>query len=93
MDMVRISKGCSSRWKLLQTCSSYLVRQSPTLAKNGGLGDIPIPGFVPLQQFCSPIRLQHLSVRFQMLQTDWTTLKCCNVIGLQNSCSGYKIRV
>ena len=67
-----------------------LVGRSPTLAKNGGLGDIPIPGFVPLQEFCSPIRLQHLSVCFQMLQSDWTTLKCCNLIGLQNSCSGYK---
>jgi len=41
----------------------YLVGRSPTLAKNGGLGDIPIPGFVPLQEFCSPIRLQHLSVQ------------------------------
>jgi len=52
----------------------YLVGRSPTLAKNGGLGDIPIPEFVPLQEFSSPIRLQHLSV-----QRKWT-FKCYNYL-------------
>jgi len=40
-----------------------LVGQSPTSTqKSGRLGDITIPGFVPLQEFCSPIRLQRLNV-------------------------------
>ena len=45
------------------------------------------PDLYPLQEFCSPIRLQHLSV----VQSDcsiWKrTLKCWNLIGLQSSCS------
>ena len=66
-----------------------LVGRSPTSTrKSGRLGDIAIPGFVPQQEFCSPIRLQHLSVCFQMLQSDWTTLKCCNLIGLQILAAG-----
>jgi len=72
-----------------------------SLQKSGRLGDITIPGFVPLQEFCSPIRLQHLSAGFVVLQKFLSpirlqhlsvqckqTLKCCNRIGLQNSCSG-----
>ena len=39
-----------------------LVGRGPTSAKNGRLGDITIPGFVPLHEFCSPIRLQPSSV-------------------------------
>ena len=39
-----------------------LVGRGPTSAKNGRLGDITMPGFVPLQEFCSPIRLQPSSV-------------------------------
>ena len=39
-----------------------LVGRGPTSAKNGRLSDITIPGFVPLQEFCSPIRLQPSSV-------------------------------
>ena len=42
--------------------STELVGRGPTSAKNGRLGDITIPGFVPLQEFCSPIRLQPSSV-------------------------------
>jgi len=77
----------------IQKAGTKLVGRSPTsMRKSGRLGDIAIPRFVPLQEFCSPIRLQHLSISFQMLQSDWTTLKCCNLIGLQNSCSGYKSR-
>jgi len=65
------------------TPTAILVGRSPTSTrKSGRLGDITIPGFVPLQEFCSPIRLQHLSVCLH-----WA-LKCCNLIGLQNSCSG-----
>jgi len=63
------------------TPTAILVKRSSTSTqKSGRLGDITIPGFVPLQEFCSPIRLQHLSVCLH-----WT-LKCCNLIGLQNSC-------
>jgi len=66
-----------------RSCNTCKVVFGP--CKNTGacrLGNITIPGFVPLQEFCSPIRLQHLSVCLH-----WT-LKCCNLIGLQNSCSG-----
>ena len=59
-----------------------LVGRSP-----GRLGDIAIPRFVPLQEFCSPIRLQHLSVQCKQ------TFKCCNLIGLQNSCSGTNLGI
>ena len=31
----------------------------PSRAKNGRSGAIPIPGFVLLQKYCSPIRLQY----------------------------------
>jgi len=63
--------------------AALVGRRSPTSTrKSGRLGDITIPGFVPLQEFCSPIRLQHLSVQCKQ------TLKCCNLIGQQNSCSG-----
>ena len=40
-----------------------MVRSPTSTQKSGRLGDIIIPGFVPLQEFCSPISLQHLSVR------------------------------
>ena len=36
-----------------------LVGCNPTFAKNGRLGVSPIPGFVLLQKYCSPIRLQY----------------------------------
>ena len=72
----------------LRVSCNVLVGQSPTLRKNGGLGVTRIPEFVPLQKFCSPIRLQHLNVCLL-----WT-LKCCNLIGLHTPyISFFDIRV
>ena len=36
-----------------------LVGCNPTFAKNGRSGASPVPGFVMLQKYCSPIRLQY----------------------------------
>jgi len=63
LDPLESYLGVSARGEAEMETQMWLVGRSPTSTqKSGRLGDITIPGFVSLQEFCSPIRLQHISV-------------------------------
>jgi len=65
-----------------------LVGRSPTSTRR--LGDITIPGFVPLQEFCSPIRLQHLSVQCKQTAFPRGSWAPPNYLSLTNSLDQFR---
>ena len=70
---------------------SDLVGCNPTFAKNGRSGASPIPGFVLLQKYCSPIRLQYFNRHVHALCANYITYTSIHnyYITVQNK-SGYR---
>ena len=52
-------QSCAEVW--LDYVVALVGRSATFTWKNGRLGFMRIPGFVPLQKYCSPIRLQYSS--------------------------------